>query len=152
VPCEGGIVAVLRPGQPVHPRLRQVTCDTPKIHCDDLIDHLRLTVCLRVEGRAHAERDAGHLEEVTPHMTGENRVPVADDGRREPMQTNNAVEECTCNRGDRVGMAEGDEVRVLGESINHHENDRFATDLGQALDRIHRDVRPNLGQNIEGLQ
>ena len=34
---EGGIVAVLRPGQPVHPRSRPVTCDTPKIHCDDLI-------------------------------------------------------------------------------------------------------------------
>ena len=68
------------------------------------------------------------------------------------MQTNNVVEECTCNRGGRVGMAKGDEVRVLGESVNHRENDGFAADLGQALDKIHRDVCPNLGRDVEGLQ
>ena len=70
----------------------------------------------------------------------------------EPMQTNNAVEECTCNRSGGVWMAEGDEVRVLGESVDHRENDGFTADLGRALDKIHRDVRPNLGWNVEGLQ
>ena len=68
------------------------------------------------------------------------------------MQTNNVVEECTCDRGSGVGLGEGDEVRILGESIDHCENDGFTADLGQALDKIHRDVRPNLGWNVEGLQ
>ena len=68
------------------------------------------------------------------------------------MQTNNVVEECTCDRGSGVGLGEGDEVRILGESVDHRENDGFATDLGQPLDEVHGDIRPHLGRYFEGLQ
>ena len=49
-------------------------------------------------------------------------------------------------------MAQGDEVRIFGEAVDHRQNDRLAIDLGQALDEIHGDVGPYLGRHVEGLQ
>ena len=49
-------------------------------------------------------------------------------------------------------MTQGDEVGLLGEAINHREDDRLLVDLREALDEIHRDVRPYLCGDLEGLQ
>ena len=43
-------------------------------------------------------------------------------------------------------------MRILGETVEHRENDGFAADLGQPLDEIHGDIRPHLGWYFEGLQ
>ena len=43
-------------------------------------------------------------------------------------------------------------MRILGETVEHRENDGFAADLGQPLDEVHRDIRPHLGRYFEGLQ
>jgi hypothetical protein len=43
-------------------------------------------------------------------------------------------------------------MRVLGEAVDHREDDGLVAHLGQALDKIHRDVRPYLGRNVERLQ
>ena len=67
------------------------------------------------------------------------------------MEAHDAVEEGTGDRSSGVGVAERDEMRILGEAIDHREDDRFAIDLGQALDKIHRNVGPNLGRHVEGL-
>jgi hypothetical protein len=45
-----------------------------------IVDHLRLTVCLRVERRAQADLDTGHLKEVVTHVTGEDWTKVFGGG------------------------------------------------------------------------
>ena len=69
-------------------------------------------------------------------------LPTADD----------AGEEGACHRSRSVGMAEGDEVRVLGEAINHREDDGLPAHLGQPFDEVHGDVRPHLGGHVQRLQ
>ena len=68
------------------------------------------------------------------------------------METHDSFKEGIGNGSNGVGVTEGDEMRILGEAIDHHEDDRLAIDLGQVLDKIHRNVSPNLGWHVEGLQ
>ena len=68
------------------------------------------------------------------------------------MQPDNIVEESLGNRDGGVGMSKRDEVGVLGEAIDHRQDDRLAADLGKPLDEVHRDIRPHLGRHGEGLQ
>jgi hypothetical protein len=76
-----------------------------------------------MEGRAHAKSDARHLEQVTPHMIGEDRVTVADDGGWEPVEANDALKEGPIDGRGGVRMAEGNEVRILGEAVDDGEDD-----------------------------
>ena len=68
------------------------------------------------------------------------------------MQPDDAVEECARDRRRRVRVAEGDEVRVLGEAVHHGEDDRLPMYHGEPLDEVHGDVRPHLGRNHQRLQ
>jgi hypothetical protein len=43
-------------------------------------------------------------------------------------------------------------VGILGEALDHREDDGLAMDLRQALKEVHRNVRPHLGRHIKGLQ
>jgi len=43
-------------------------------------------------------------------------------------------------------------MRILGEPVNHREYDGLAANLRQPLDEVHRDIRPDLGRDVEGLQ
>ena len=70
----------------------------------------------------------------------------------EDGKPDDAVEEGACHRSSRVGMTEDDEVRVLGEAINHREDDGLAANLRQPLDEVHGDVRPHLGGHVQRLQ
>ena len=72
---------------------------------------------------AETELDAGHLEQVAPHMTGEDWIPVDDDGCQETMEPNNAVEEGAGDRRSHVWMTQADEVRILKEAVHHGEDD-----------------------------
>ena len=49
-------------------------------------------------------------------------------------------------------MAERDEVGMLGEAVDHRENDRLAAHLGKALDEVHGYIRPNLRRHLQGLK
>ena len=111
-----------------------------------------MAICLWVERRTHTEFDARHLEEVTPDMTGEHGVAIADDRRRKPVKPDNTIEEGASDGGGRVGMAEGDEVCILGELVDDGEDDGFAANLQKPFDEVHRDIRPHLGRNIERLE
>ena len=68
------------------------------------------------------------------------------------METHDAVEESVGDRSRHVRVAEGDEVRVLGEPVDDGEDDRLSVDLGKALDEVHRDIHQHLGRNIERLK
>jgi hypothetical protein len=103
-----------------------------------------LAIRLRVEGRAHAELYARQPKEIPPDVTREHRVTVAYDGRRKPMEVDDAVEEGPGHERGCIGVTEGDEVRVLGEAVNYREDDRLAAHLGKALDEVHGDISPHL--------
>jgi hypothetical protein len=127
---EGGIITILRPCEPIDPGAGPVTGDAAEVHDNDLVHHLRLAVHLRMESSSHAERDAGQLEEVMPHIAGEHGVPIAHDRRGEPVQPNDAVEEGAGDRCRRIRVLEGNEMGVLGESLDDGEDDRLAAHLG----------------------
>lgn len=73
---ESGIVAILCPWKPLEPSPGLITCNAVQVHGDRFIDRLRLAVRLLVEGGAHAQLNAGHLEQVAPVMSREHRVSV----------------------------------------------------------------------------
>lgn len=81
---KGYIVEVLSPREIVHPFSWPVPSDAPEIHRDGLINDLQLPVGLWVEGHAHQELDPGEAEEITPQVSCEDQVMIADDGRRKP--------------------------------------------------------------------
>lgn len=59
------------------------------------------------------------------------------------MEFDNVRKKHTCNRGCGVGVAEGNEVRVLGEAVDDGEDNRLALNLRKALNEIQRDIAPN---------
>ena len=68
------------------------------------------------------------------------------------MEADDAVEERAGDGRCRVGVAERDEVRVLGETIDDRQDHRFAGHLGQALDEVDGDIRPHLVRYFQRLQ
>jgi hypothetical protein len=70
----------------------------------------------------------------TPQAASEDRVRIAHDGARDPMEPHNAVEERTGDGGGHIWVCQGDEVCVLGKAIHHHEDDRFPIHARQPLD------------------
>jgi hypothetical protein len=68
------------------------------------------------------------------------------------VQPDDVVKEGAGDGGGGVGVAERNKMRVLGEAVDHGEDDGLAAHLQKALDEIHRDVRPHLGWNLQRLQ
>ena len=60
------------------------------------------------------------------------------------METNNGINERFGDRGGGVGVAQCDEVSVLGEAVHHGEDDPFAVNSGKAFDEVERYVGPHL--------
>jgi hypothetical protein len=52
----------------------------------------------------------------------------------------------------RVWLTEVNEVRVSGEAVDDDEYDGLSVDLGKALNQVHRDICPHLGQHVEWLE
>jgi hypothetical protein len=42
-------------------------------------------------------------------------------------------------------------MRILGEAIDHREDNRLAPDFTQPFDEVHGDVGPHLGRHLKGL-
>jgi hypothetical protein len=99
---------------------------------------------MRVERHAHAELYARQPKEIPPDVTREHRITVTDDGRRKPVEADDAVEEGLGHRHGCIGVTEGDKVRLLGEAVNHCEDDGLAAHLGKALDEVHGNISPHL--------
>jgi hypothetical protein len=49
-------------------------------------------------------------------------------------------------------VAEGDEVRILGEAVDDSKDHRLPMDLREALDEVHGDVGPHLGRHLKQLE
>lgn len=49
-------------------------------------------------------------------------------------------------------MAKRDEVGVLGEAINHGDDDELPSHLWRPIDEVEQDVSPNLEWHLEVLQ
>uniref|UniRef100_A0A0A8YTK9 Uncharacterized protein n=1 Tax=Arundo donax TaxID=35708 RepID=A0A0A8YTK9_ARUDO len=120
-----------------------VTRQTAQVDAEHAVCHLRLAVGLWPEGGAEAKLDSGHREELRPKRAGEDRVTVAHDRAWQTVETHDVVEERLGDRQCCVWMAEGNEVRHLGEAIHDGQYHGFATDLGKPFDEVHGDVGPN---------
>jgi hypothetical protein len=68
------------------------------------------------------------------------------------VEPDNGVDEGHGNSRCRVGVAEGDEVCILGEAVHHYQDDRLTADLGDADDKIERDVEPYTRWHRKRLQ
>lgn len=84
-------------------------------------------------------------------------VLVNTGSRSLTMETRNPCKRTTLAKKARatnasVGVAEGDEMAVLGEAIHHREDDILAVHSGKALDEVHGDVRLDLGWHLQWLQ
>ena len=64
---------------------------------------------------------------------------------------NNAIKESSGDQRYRVWVAERDEMCILGEAIDHREDNRLAPDFKKPFDEVHGDVGPHLGQHLEGM-
>jgi hypothetical protein len=95
---------------------------------------------------------AGELEHLLPHLTSEDRVAVADDRGREPVEADDVGEERSGDRRCRVWVPERDEVAIFGEAIDNRQHYRLVADLGEALNEIHRDIHPHRVQHNERLE
>ena len=147
-----GIVAIFSPGEPIQPCARPVPSGAPQILGDRLVDNLGLAIRLRMEGRAHPELDTDEFEDVAPNMASEHRIPIAHNGVWEPMQSDNGFEERLRHCGRRVGVTQGDEVSMLGELINHRQDDTLAVVTRQALNEVHGDVCLDLRRDLEWFE
>lgn len=85
--------------------------------------------------------------QMWPVKTGSQSLAM--EGGTRPDHT---VEEGTRDGCGGVRVAKRNEVRVFGEAVDHSEDDKLAADFPEALDEVHRNIRPHLSWNVEGLQ
>ena len=147
-----GVVTELRPRKPIEPIARTITGEAAKVHGNRLVNSLRLSIGLRMEGCTHLQPHIGLSKEVKPHMAGKNGVAITDNGVRKTMKVHDVVEEGTSNRRSRVRVPQWNEVGVLGEPVDDGEDDTLAMDLRKGLDEVHRNVRPHTRRHGQRLQ
>lgn len=69
-----------------------------------------------------------------------------------PWRRTTSPKNALSHRGRRVRVAQWDEVRILGESINDREDDQFPVNARQTLDEVHGDVLPNCRRHRQWLK
>lgn len=116
----GQVVAELGLGEPAQQAPRTITGEIAQVDTEDAVGHLRVAVRLRVEGRVEDEPDTREIEQLCPEGAGEYRIPVAHYGTRQFMEANDLVEEGLGDGRRAIGVAEGDEMSILREAIDHH--------------------------------
>ncbi|XP_021309766.1 uncharacterized protein LOC8080735 isoform X3 [Sorghum bicolor] len=149
---KGGVEDIFRPRQPAQPVAWPVTCQTAKVHYNDLVSGLRLPVGLWVERRRHLQLCAAQTQQLPLEVGGEHRVTVGDDGLRDAVQPHDVGEESLGHCLGRVWVRQGQEVGVLAEAVDDRQDDGLALDTRQRLDEVHGDVRPNTLRNRKGQQ
>jgi hypothetical protein len=68
------------------------------------------------------------------------------------MEFDNALKERLSNGERSVWVAQGNEVRHLGEAVDDREHNRLAADLGKSFNEIHGNVAPDRLRHIKGLE
>jgi hypothetical protein len=149
---EAGVVAVLHPREPLEPLAGQVTSEATKVHCDDLVDRLRLAIGLWVECRGQLQLYSGHGEELRPKFAGEDGISVADYGAWNHVEPHNVVKERPHHRRRRAGVPERNEMCIRGEAVDDRQHNGLAIDVGETFHEVHHHVSPHRRWNIEGLE
>jgi hypothetical protein len=95
-----------------------------------------------MEGHAYFQCDAGELEQLPPDVAGE-------DGALSVTMDSDNPWRCTMSwkntwATDCIRVTERDEVCILGEAVDHHQDDTLAMNLGQCLHKIHEDIHPDM--------
>lgn len=129
--------------------------DDPRRGTGDKPQHLVITYdCpfVWVEGLVEAHCHLGKVEVLFPERAREHRVAVADDGTRQPVEVDDVVEEGLSDGDGGVGMAEGDEMRVLGEAADDGDHLRLAIHTRKPLDEVHDYVGPHGTGDFQRLQ
>jgi hypothetical protein len=86
-----------------------------------LVEALGLAIRLRMIARTHLERDVSKTEELLPEFACKHTVPVGDNGRWETMQAVYSVEENLGHTSSSKRVEKGQEMAILGERINDHQ-------------------------------
>ncbi|KAK8936091.1 hypothetical protein KSP39_PZI012966 [Platanthera zijinensis] len=144
------VEAVFNSMQPTRSRARLVLDEAAEVSLYAPIQDLSLTVCLRMVSRAEAQGGPLQTKEFPPKIANKSGIAIQDDCPRDAMKPNNLASEKSNNRLAGMGMAQGEEMSVFGQLINHHQNDRLALRSRQAINEIHGHCIPNLVRNLQG--
>jgi len=140
------VVTKLSPWKPLEPVSRTITRQVAKIHGNDLIRRLWLTIRLRVEHRRHVELHSWQLEQLPPEIACENRVPITYYRAWDAMKSYDVREENSCNWCSSVWMTQCDEVGWFGEQqFNNCKDHRFAIHPWQSLKSIAISAQTEVG-------
>jgi hypothetical protein len=98
------------------------------------------------------QRSATEAEQFLPHCGGEDWVLIAHDQRSNDVEVDNLHKE---DRGDGRGgvkVVEKDEVRILGEAIDNHQDHWVPACLQESLNEVHGYVLPYRNRDVERLE
>ena len=84
-----------------------------------MIDHLGLSIGLRMKSDAHLKLDPSELKEIVPNMPRNHWITITNNGHRETMKSDDALKEHPGNRSCGVWVTQRKKMRLLGESVNH---------------------------------
>jgi hypothetical protein len=143
-----GVVAEFYPRQPSGPALRAIADQTAQVDHDDLVSNLRLAVSLRLERRACP----AEVEELPPHRAGEDGIPTTDDGCRDAMKSDDLFEERHRDHPCSIWVAQGNEMGIFGQEIDHRQDHRLATHLRKVVDIVHGNALPHHIRHVEWLE
>jgi hypothetical protein len=101
-----GVVAELRPWQPLKPLAGTVTGEATKVHGDDLVGGFRLPVRLGVKCGGEIQLHTRQREQFTLEVACEHRVPIANNRSRDPVEANDVVEEASGDGGCCVRVSQ----------------------------------------------
>ena len=65
--------------------------------------------------------NAQQLQQPTPKMFGEDGIAVADEAGGQPVQAHHLLEKHYSDFKSRHGLSGGNEVRLFGEPVHHHQ-------------------------------
>jgi hypothetical protein len=102
----------------------------PQIPFNPLVDNIGLPICLREIASARCQLCPHQLKQLSPKCPYEPTVPVTDDVLRQPMKSEDLLEENLGYLNYVVLCWYGIEVRKLGQSIDHYIDTVLTLDLG----------------------
>jgi hypothetical protein len=84
-------------------------------------------------------------------VTGEYSISVSDDHQWQAMQLEDIVKEQLNNLLGMKGVAQGDEMCIFSEFVNHYQDGVFAFRLWKCFNEIHGNMLPSHIMYGQGL-
>ena len=120
---------------------------------ESAVGAFRLAVGLRMVSRGHGELGSEARPEVSPEVSREARVAVAEDGVGDAVVTNNLAKKEPGEFGRRDRGGGGDVVNHLGELVDEDDDGVVATPgPGKLSDEIHGHLLPRAVGDRERLR